>query len=68
MMRSANPLMSVPSRVRLTDVIMSRLDPEVIDLSKAAFEKATAVSVSLDLCMSSGAQDIFSVLVYKFEA
>lgn len=48
------------------DVIIRHLDQEETNLKKAAIEKATAISVSIDLWKSSGAQDIFSVVIFFF--
>lgn len=63
-MRCANKQMNFPSRACLIDVIILRLRRGASAIKKASLEEAPAVSVSFDLWMSSGAQDISSVVAY----
>lgn len=56
--------MKAPSRARLAGVIISYMSQEPSGIKRTALEEGPVVSVSFDLWMLPGAQDIFSFFAF----
>ncbi len=60
-----DPKLTLPSRKKVTKAILPNLAKSSLDIVTDSIQTAPAVSISLDLWMSTGAQDIFSIISHS---
>ena len=65
MVLHCDPKLTLPSRKKVTKSILSNLAKSSPDIVTNSIRTAPAVSISFDLWMSNGAQDIFSIMSHS---